>query len=294
MNTSTHSINDSIDNERIRTLKKQNSPLIGFAQIALALLVVATMQTPSFAQDSDAELAKKLANPIASLISVPIQANYDGNIGPTKDGSVWRINIQPVIPISLNENWNLISRTILPVIDQSDVPIKGMGESGIGDIVQSIFFSPTAAGPGGWIWGAGPVLLLPTGSDDALSAEQWGVGPTAVTLKQTGPWTYGALVNHIWTVAGEDDRTDVNATFVQPFLSYITKTKTTFALNMESTYDWEGEAWSVPINLMALQLLKIKKQIIQVGGGARYWADSPDGAAEDWGARIQLTMLFPK
>jgi hypothetical protein len=109
-----------------------------------------------------------------------------------------------------------------------------------------------------------------------------------------GPLTFGALVNHIESVAGEDDRADVSATFIQPFLTYITKTKTTVALNTESTYDWENEEWSVPINFNVLQLLKIDSQSIQVGVGVRYWADSAENGPQDWGARLQLTFLFPK
>ena len=261
--------------------------------VLTSMTVAALAAMSAFGQDS-AEMAKKLANPVASLISVPIQANFDENIGPNEEGSAWSIQFQPVVPFALNEDWNLISRTILAVIDQQDVPTKGAGESGLGDTLQSFFFSPQVPTAGGIISGVGPALLLPTASDEMLGGEKWGIGLTAVALTQKGKWSFGGLMNHIESFAGEDDRPDVSATFVQPFLSYITKTMTTISLDSGSTYDWENEAWSVPVNFTVNQMLKIGPQIMQLGVGARYWADSPDGGPQDWGGRVQVTFLFPK
>jgi hypothetical protein len=234
---------------------------------------------PAMATDHD-ELAKKLANPIASLISLPLQLNYDQDIGPQDQGSKWVLNIQPVIPFSLGDNWNIITRTILPVIDQNDIPSPGMGESGIGDIVASQFFSPKVPSQSGWTWGVGPVWLLPTATDDTLGGEKLGMGPTGVALKQAGSWTYGMLANHIWSVAGDDDRADINTTFVQPFIAYVTRTHTTFSLNTESTYDWENKEWSIPLNFMVAQMLKLWPLPVQISLGARYWADSPGNGPE--------------
>lgn len=254
-----------------------------------------TLAIPAGAQDDEAtELAKKLANPIATLISLPLQYNYDEYGGLNDDASVNVLNVQPVIPFSMTENWNVITRTILPFIDRQDFPLPDMNESGLGDIIASQFFSPKSPTAGGWIWGAGPVELLPTATDDVLGGDQWGIGPTAVALKQTGPWTVGLLTNHIWSVAGDSDRDDVNATFLQPFVSYITTTKTTIGLNTEATYDWENDQWSVPVIGQVAQLFKVGPQILQLAVGAKYWAESPENGPEDWGFRVQLTFLFPK
>lgn len=261
-------------------------------QIMMAMAVCAMVAQGQQADES-AELAKKLANPVAALVSVPLQYNYDENIGPKGEGSKSVLNVQPVVPLSLNDDWNLITRTIVPLIDQSDIPVKGQDESGLGDVVQSFFFSPKEP-VGGWILAVGPVGLYPTASDAALGGEKWGVGPTALALQQTGPWTYGVLANHIESFAGDDGRADISATFVQPFLSYITKTKTTLGVNTESTYDWESEQWSVPVNATVSQLLKVGPQILQLSLGARYWAEHGDNGPEDWGVRAAVTFLFPK
>lgn len=259
-----------------------------------ALILSAGLMTNVAFADSSEELAKKLANPVASLISVPFQFNYDSDIGPNDSGDRSVLNIQPVIPIALNDDWNIISRTILPVVSQDDI-LPGAGtQTGLGDVVQSVFVSPKQPTESGWIWGAGPVLLLPTATDDLLGADKWGLGPTAVALKQNGPWTYGALANHIWSVAGDDDRSDISATFIQPFLSYTTKRAVTITASTEATYDWKSEQWAVPFLATVAKVTKIGGQLVSVGGGVRYWAESTDGGPEGFGVRIVFTLLFPK
>ena len=241
-------------------------------------------------QAKTAELAKKLSNPIANLISVPVQNNWDFGIGPA-NAMRYTANIQPVIPLTLTKDWNVITRTILPVI-YAESPVKGgLDHSGLGDVVQSFFLSPKEP-VGGWTLGAGPVFLWPTATDSALGSGKWGAGPTVVALRQEHGWTYGVLANQIWSYAGWGGQ-DVNATFVQPFLAYTTKTYTTFTANTESTYDWENRQWTVPVNGIVSQLLKIGKHPVQFSLGARYYADKPAGGP-DWGLRFAVTFLFPR
>jgi len=291
----------------------KNPKLLAAALVcALAFTTTATL----FAQDAAAtdqaatdkaaaaELAKKLANPVASLISVPIQNNWDFGIG-SANAMRYTANIQPVIPFTLNTNWNLITRTIIPVI-YAEAPVKGgSSQSGLGDIVQSFWASPKAPTDSGWIWGAGAVMLYPSGTD-GLSGHQWGAGPTALALKQENGWTYGMLANHLWSYAdthgsdtseagGASDGSDagVNATFLQPFFSYSTKAFTTYGLNTEATYNWNQYQWTVPLNASVSQLVKIAGKPVQFALGLKYYAQRPAGGP-DWGLRFTVTFLFPK
>lgn len=254
------------------------------------------LPNPIAALQQEAELARKLTNPIAALVSLPLQYNWDVNIpiGKVEWSFSWGINFQPVISFGLSDKINVISRTIIPIVSQHDFPDIGGDESGLGDILQSFFFSPANESADGWSWGIGPVLLLPTASNNSQGREKWGLGPTAIVLNQSGPWTFGGLVNHIRTVGGNDEPTEVNATFIQPFMSYVTKTFMTFSFSTETTYDWENEVWSVPINFNVSQMLKIGSQFFQIGVGGRYWAETPDGGGEDLGGRLQLTYLLPR
>ncbi|MBW8640062.1 transporter [Hoeflea sp. WL0058] len=262
-----------------------------FAAIGAVLSLTCEPAVADAAAD-DADLAKQLANPIASLISVPFQFNYDTGYG-SENGEKAFVNVQPVIPFSLSEDWNVISRTIVPIAWQDNISGFSGDQFGLGDITQSIFFSPKQPGPGGLIWGVGPVFLVPTATDELLGAEKWGAGPTAVVLKQSGPWTVGGLANHIWSFAGDSSRADINSTFLQPFLSYTTQDAWTFSLNTESTYNWETDEWSVPINFAISKLVKFGKQPVQLQAGIRYWAVSSTGGPEGIGGRLAVTFLFP-
>ncbi len=244
------------------------------------------------AQDSEsAELAKKLQNPVANLISVPIQNNWDFGIGPA-DAMGYTANIQPVIPFSLAADWMLVTRTIVPVVYQESPVRGGDDEAGLGDLLQSFFLSP-AESVGGWIVGGGPALLYPTATEDSLGLEKFALGPTVVALQQRSGWTYGALVNHLWSAAGDRDRDDVNATFLQPFVSYTTQTVTTIGVSTESTYDWRHSQWTVPLNASVSQLVKLGGQRLQLGIGGRTYVVRPDHGP-DWGLRFTVTFLFPR
>jgi hypothetical protein len=237
---------------------------------------------------SDMELAKKLSDPISSLINVPFQFNYDENFSPN-DGYRWTLNFQPVVPFDLGKDWHLITRTIVPVIYQDKVAGSG-DQFGLGDIVQSFFFKPNIRPD--ITFGFGPVFQYPSATDSLIGSEKWGIGPTAVLVYHTGPWLFGLLANQIWSFAGNDSRRDVNKTFTQPFIAYTTSDAWTFTAMSETTYDWTAKEASVPVNFVVSKLVRFGPQPVSFFGGLGYWAEHPNSGPKDWRARLGFTLVF--
>jgi hypothetical protein len=261
------------------------SPLVLSAQDAAK-----PKETPPPAANEAAELAKKLANPIASLISVPFQNNTFYGIGSLK-GTQNVLNVQPVVPIKLNENLNLITRYIIPIVTQYNLTGEGQSQSGLSDATISAFLSP-AKTHNGITWGVGPAFLVPIATNSVLGTGKFGIGPTAVVLKQANGFTYGALVNQIWSVAGASDRANVSQFFAQPFFTYNWKSGAGIGLVGAITQNWETKTNSTTITVPFSGITKFGKQIIQLAVGPQIPISGNPIA--DFGWRAQLTLIFPK
>jgi hypothetical protein len=241
--------------------------------------------------DEQADLARRLSNPISDLVSVPFQFNWEQDVG-LNDDTRFVLNVQPVIPFSISSNWNMIARVIMPIVSQPPLFDGGAPASGVSDVLTSFFFSPKT---GRLIWGVGPVVSLPSTSVPTLGTGKWTAGPTVVALKQTGPWTLGALWNQVWSFAGNDGRSDVNQMFLQPFLAYQATRTVTLTLQSETSVNWEvdDDRWTVPINVLVAKLSTFGVFPASYQFGAGGFAVHPE-IGPSWKIRGAIVLLLPR
>jgi len=278
----------------MRIMKK----MCGLTLLSLSLLSAAEM--------SQEEIAKATQNPLTAMYSVPIQNNTYFNAGPrgeTKNVA----NFQPVIPIDFNDDWTLVTRTIMPLISlpsgmasNAAAGYDDGSQFGLGDTTFTAFFTPKTPGESGWLWGAGPILYLPTATNDSLGTKKWGAGPAFVALKMEGKWVYGALLMHVWSFAGAGQSSDiqkVNLTTIQPFLNYNLDDGWFISSSPLITANWEAESgneWTVPLGFGVGKAMKFGSIPGTAQIHAYYNVEKPDGYGEDWQLRIQVQFLFPR
>jgi len=276
---------------RTVTFRRMRAPLFALTA-ALALSLVNHTQAVWAADESETELAKKTQNPVADLISLPFQSNFYLNSG-AKDATVYVLNVQPVIPITLTKDWNLLTRTIMPIINLPSLFPHAGSAFGMGDINPTLFLSPKE--PGDFIWGVGPTFTLPTATDRLLGAGKYSLGPAAVALTMQGHWVVGALVNNQWSVAGWGHK-DVNSMLIQPFINYNFEHGWYATSSPIITGNWTARAsdqWTVPVGGGVGKLFKIGPLPMNTQLQGFYNADRPKNA-EQWQLRFQVQVLLPK
>lgn len=244
-----------------------------------------------WAQKSSEELAKNLQNPLANLISVPLQYNQEYGIGEgDPEGTRSFMNIQPVIPVHLSDDWLIINRVIAPIISQTNTPGAPGTQNGLGDTLYTAFLSPAKSAI---TWGIGPAVSLPTGTDNPLSKRKWSLGPSFVALKQTGPITIGALASQIWSVAGDSKRQEVSQFYFQPFFAYTMPSSLTLSASMENTYDWKSDKWIWSFIPTIQKVFKPGKIPINVSIGPKFFTGE-ESISPDYGFRATVTFMFPE
>ena len=272
-------------------------PRLGYTGIILFLVTIFSIppiQSSVARGEDESELAKESQNPVADLISIPFQNNMHFGLGPNhRMQNV--LNVQPVIPLHLFEGWNLITRTILPIIKQPTLSTTSDDTWGIGDINMSLFLSPAKSE--GFLWGLGPLLHFPTGSDEVLSTRKWGAGPSGVGLYLHGPWVMGLLTSNLWSYAGNNDRKDMSQFLAQYFINYNLPNAWYLTTSPIITANWEAEGkgnkWTVPIGGGFGKVFRLGK--LPFNGSVSAFANvvRPENGP-DWTLRVSLALLLPK
>jgi len=240
---------------------------------------------------NEADLAKTVQNPLANLVSLPLQFNFNTGIG-ADDRTFFNLNVQPVIPYP-GEKWNVISRTIIPI---NSVPIDEIDSVfGLGDINLSLFWSPAKASS--LVWGVGPAIVLPTASNpEVLGSEKWSIGPTGVVFYGIREWTLGVVASNVWSVAGNSERTDVNSFFAQWFVNYNFGRGLALGTAPIITCNWEiesGDQCTIPWGLQVSKVTIFGSQPVNLILGYYVNSQHPEGGAESQ-ARIQVNFMFPQ
>ena len=253
----------------------------------------ASSEGPDAAKENELEMLAKIAqNPVANVVSVPFQNNTNFGYGPPNNkGTQNVLNIQPVVPITLTGHWNLITRTIIPLISQPSFTAGGSASFGLSDISFTAFLSP--ANPGKLVWGVGPVATFPTATSVNVGSQStWGLGPSAVLLTMPGHWVFGVLANNVWNIAGNS----ANNMLIQYFVNYNLPRGWYVTSSPIITANWNqpsGQQWVVPFGAGFGKLFKLGKLPINGSVSAYYDAVKPD-IGPDWTLRVQFTILLPK
>jgi len=273
-------------------LKANSARTCGFLIALLTVLPVASIASAAEGE-SATELAKKTQNPVSDLISVPFESDFNFNTG-AKDKTVYVLNVQPIIPFHLNKDWNLITRTILPIINEPALFSSQGNAFGLGDINPSFFLSP--AKEGAFMWGIGPTLTLPTATDSKLGSDRFSMGPAAAALTIQGPWLAGVLVNNQWSITGWGNHPAVKQMLLEPFVNYNFGSGWHLSSEFIMTADWEtkaGQRWTVPLGGGVEKLFRLGKLPIDTTLEA-FWNVEHPAYAADWQLRFRITFLLPR
>lgn len=271
--------------------------------VRISCLALCLFYGASSYADNLAKLNQQTQDPIANLVSMPLQNNWTFRTGPNKETS-YVMNFQPVIPFSLTKDMNVITRVVMPVVSQPRLALgtaKGVqGAFGLADTDVTFFLSPNSTNS--IIWGIGPVVSVPTTTRISLGSNKWGLGPSIVALTQRGLWTVGVLANQIWSFGGTHEMPPnvagygYSVMFIQPFVSYSFWTVWNLSFTSETTCNWlaeSGHRWTVPLDIVVSKIVILRKQAMSVGGGVRYFPINA-GSSAVWGVRFVVSFLFPR